>query len=228
MQKTKLSPAVLIVYTVAFYAIWIVWEFCGRDAVDTISESGALTQFIKSGIAKNAVWTLPAILLIKRFGPDVHITLKEMLSVKVNWLRYLPLFALSAAYILAGALLHHGELTLSDNFGIEKIITVLFVGVTEETVFRAWLLNASMRLFNAPASKNRQWLCLILNAVMFLLIHFPVWIKSGVFVGNLTSLAFLEIIVLGVIFGLTFIKSRSIFVPIALHMFWDLLVFMFI
>ncbi len=228
MQKRKLSPAVLIVYTVALYAIWIVWEFFGRDAVDAISDNGAFTQLIKSGIVKNALWTLPAILLIKRFGSYVHITLREMFFGKVNWLRYLPLFAFSAAYILAGAVLHHGKLTLSGDFGTEKIVIVLFVGITEETVFRGWLLNASMRLFNAPVSKARQWVCLLLNAVMFLLIHFPVWIKSGVFVNNITSLAFLEIVVLGVIFGLTFIKSRSIFVPLALHMFWDLLVFMFI
>lgn len=228
MQKRKLSPAVLIVYTAALYAVWIAWEFWGRGAVDAISDNVAFTQLIKSGIVKNAVWTLPAILLIKRFGSDVYITLREMFFAKVNWLRYLPLFAFSAAYILAGAVLHHGGLTLSDDFGAEKIIIVLFVGITEETVFRAWLLNASLRLWGAPVSRHRQWLCLLLNAVMFLLIHFPVWIKSGVFVNNLTSLAFIEIIVLGVIFGLTFIRSRSIFVPLALHMFWDLLVFMFI
>lgn len=63
--------------------------------------------------------------------------------------------------------------------------------------------------------------------VMFLMIHFPVRIHDGVFVENFRSFAFLSPLVLGIIFGMTFIKSRSIRMPVALHMYWDLMMFMF-
>lgn len=67
-----------------------------------------------------------------------------------------------------------------------------------------------------------------INAVMFLLIHFPSWIHKGILIENFANLGFLSIIILGVIFSQTFIKSKSILVPISLHMYWDLLMFLFI
>ncbi|MBD5525801.1 MAG: CPBP family intramembrane metalloprotease [Lachnospiraceae bacterium] len=109
----------------------------------------------------------------------------------------------------------------SQSFGIDKIIIVLFVGLTEEMVFRGWLLNVTI-------CENRKWFYIIINAAMFLTIHFPIWIYSGNFIGYFTSLQFIEVMVLSAIFSTTFIKSRSIFVPIILHMYYDLLVFMFI
>ena len=98
---------------------------------------------------------------------------------------------------------------------------ILFVGLTEEMVFRGWLLNAF-------AGKERKQLpMLILISVMFMLIHIPIWITQGILVSVFTSLGFIMIIVLGMIFGSVFLKSRNILIPIALHMYWDLLVELF-
>ncbi len=58
---------------------------------------------------------------------------------------------------------------------------------------------------------------------MFLLIHFPIWYTSGFFVEYIVSGSFVQIIILSLIFSWSFIKSKSIIVPIALHTFWDLL-----
>ena len=96
----------------------------------------------------------------------------------------------------------------------------MFVGLTEETVFRGWLLNATIQ-------EDKKWRSIIINAIMLLVIHFPVWIHTGVFISNITSFSFLSVLILSIIFSLTFIKSRNILIPIALHMYWDLLIFMF-
>ena len=96
----------------------------------------------------------------------------------------------------------------------------MFTNLTEEMVFRGWLLNVTV-------SENRKWLPIMINAVMFLLIHFPIWIASGVFIDSFTSLNFLCVPALSIIFSWTFIKSKSIWIPITLHMYWDLLVFLF-
>ena len=119
------------------------------------------------------------------------------------------------------AILQNGGVEIVRDFGIDKIVIVLFVGLTEEMVFRGWLLNATIH-------ENRKWFYIIINAAMFLVIHFPIWIYSGNFISYFTSLQFIEVMALSVIFSITFIKSRSILVPVTLHMYFDLLVFMFI
>lgn len=219
-KKNKVLP-VLIVYVIVFYGIWTAWEFWIKPFISNYIDNEFISQLIKSGVIKNSVWTFPAILLIRHFKEDVYITLKEMFSAKVNWLKYLPIIIVFTACVLAGSVVRNGRLQISGDFGADKIIIVLFVGLTEETVFRGWLLNAMLR-------EDKKWIYIIINAVMFLAIHFPTWLCNGIFISNFASFGFLEILVLSVIFSCTFIKSRSIFVPITLHMYWDLLIFMFI
>ncbi len=98
------------------------------------------------------------------------------------------------------------------------MIIVLFVGITEEMVFRGWLLNATV-------SEKKKWMPVIINSLMFLFIHFPKWIHEGCFVENFQNMGFLSIIILSIIFSWTFIKSKNIWISILLHMYWDLLMF---
>ncbi len=218
---TKKTSRILIVYMFFFYAIWTAFELIVKNRLDDAIQNTVLCAFVKSGIIKNCVWTLPAMLLIQRYKTDVYIPLKEMFSTKINWRKYAPVFLAFTVYVLAGAVLHHGRPGIVPGFGAEEIIIVLFVGLTEETVFRGWLLNVTF-------SENRRWPCLLVNSAMFLAIHFPKWIASGTLLAAFTSLQFLEIAALSVVFGLAFLRSKNILVPIALHMYYDLLVFMLI
>ncbi|MDE6732067.1 MAG: CPBP family intramembrane metalloprotease [Oscillospiraceae bacterium] len=211
--------SVLIVYTLVFYAVWTAWELWAKGLITAAVSNEYLSQFIKSGVIKNLVWTLPAILLVKRFDGEVYVGAKEMFTTKVNFLKYLPIFAAFTVFLLVGAFVTKGKIAVSEAFGLEKLIVVLFVGITEETVFRGWLLNAAL-------GEKKKWLSVAANAVMFLLIHFPVWIHDGVFIENFRSFAFLSPLVLGIIFGWMFIKSKSIWIPVALHMYWDLMMFL--
>lgn len=218
MMKKKIT--IITVYIIIFYAIWTGFELIIKDFLDGVIVNENLCQFVKSGIIKNIVWTFPAIMLVKHYKNDVSISLKEMFDVRCNWIKFLPIFILFTIYLLVGALLLNGEIAIVDEFGIDKIIIVLFVGLTEEMVFRGWILNATIQ-------GGKKWKSIIINAIMFLVIHFPIWIHDGVFISNFTSFAFLSILVLSVIFSWTFIKSRNILIPIVLHTYWDLLMFMF-
>lgn len=220
-KNSMLILPVLIVYLIVFYGIWTIWEFWLKSFISNTVENECISQVIKSGVIKNLVWTFPAILLVQHFKSEVHITLKEMFSTKVNLLKYLPVFIFFTVYVLAGSILQNGKVEIVRDFGFDKIIIVLFVGLTEEMVFRGWLLNATIR-------ENKKWFYIIINAVMFLAIHFPKWIHNGTFFSSFASFQFLEVMVLSIIFSCTFIKSRNILVPITLHMYFDLLVFMFI
>lgn len=123
-------------------------------------------------------------------------------------------------YLLGGVILQKGTLTISETFVISDLIIVLFVGITEEMVFRGWFLNATV-------GETKMWVPIGINAVLFLLIHFPVWIYEGHFIENFQNLGFLSIVLLSVLFSWTFLKSKSIWIPIFLHMYWDLLMFLF-
>ena len=94
----------LIIYVIAFYALWAFNELLVFVKLNLIIENEIAFAFIESGIIKNLVWTLPAIFLISYFKSDVYINLKEMFSAKVTWIKYLPLFIIFTAWITAFAI----------------------------------------------------------------------------------------------------------------------------
>jgi membrane protease YdiL (CAAX protease family) len=100
---------------------------------------------------------------------------------------------------------------------------VLFVGITEEMVFRGWLLNATIK----DASKSKQWAMVAINSLLFLGIHVPIWIFTNQLDIVFSSYSFLSVVALSFIFSWTFIKTKSILPAIVLHMYWDLLIVLF-
>lgn len=218
-RKSKLLLTVLIVYTVIFYGVWTAWEFWAKPFISVSVENEYISQLIKSGVVKNLVWTLPALLLADHFKNEMYVGVKEMFTTKVNILRYLPIYLAFTVYLFCGAFLQKGRLAVSETFGLGKLITVLFVGITEESVFRGWLLNSMV-------GEKKKWVPVLVTSAMFLMIHFPVWIHDGFFIENFRSFGFLSPLAVGIICGWTFIKSKNILIPITLHMYWDLMIFL--
>jgi hypothetical protein len=216
-MKSKSIIPTLAIYFVLFYIAWGASEFLLNV------QNELLYSIIREGIIKNLVWTLPAFVLIKKRQDSVEIPLKEMFNPKTDWLKYLPIYLVFAIYILFINFRTHGGIVVSDSFGLDSIVVVLFVGLTEELVFRGWLLNATIK----GKSEEESYLPILINGIMFLTIHFPKWIHQGTFVSSFTSLGFIQIVLLGCLFGYVFVKSRNLLIPITLHMFWDLLVFIF-
>lgn len=85
---------------------------------------------------------------------------------------------------------------------------ILFIAVafTEELFFRGYILN------NLMLSMNR-WVALVATSVLFSLAH----------IGNahLTVLCFISIVVAGILLGLPYIFSRSLWLPVSLHFSWN-------
>lgn len=219
-MSNKKKTTVLIFYFIIFYALWAVMELIVRDSIDSTFKNAVVTEFVKEGVIKNLLWTLPVIALIKYFKDDMYISLKEMISTKVNVLKYLPVFIIFTIFLLCNSFVLNGKIAISENFGMDDIIIFIFVGLTEEMVFRGWLLNATIR-------DDKKWQAVLINSLMFLVIHFPIWIHDGIFITSFTSFGFVTILILSIIFSWSFIKSRNILVPIALHTYWDLLVSIF-
>jgi len=211
MTQTKKKYLALIIYCLCFYAIWTVFELYIKTNISS--------QFLKSGIIKTAVWVLPAMLLIYTFRDTVKIGFKEMFTTKVKWWRYLWVYALLVVWVLLGGFFQPG--VLSFVITLNSLIIVLFVGITEEMVFRGWLLNAT-------AKDMPQWVAILINAALFLAIHFPRWIQEGIFINTFASFNFIGIVALSIIFSISFLKSKNILIPITMHMLYDFMMFVFL
>lgn len=214
IEKRNLSPYKLGVYLILFFAVWSVRELVIQPVF--LDSLDAIVSEIIGQVIKLAVWTLPAILLIKYFQNDMWIGLKEMFATKPKWFKDAPLLLVVFIPILQ-AFIANGEITIHPDFTPTRLIGgVVFVGITEEIVFRGFLLNALLK-------KMKLWFAIALNEALFVLIHFPIWIYRGRELSEFLS-GSVAVFVLGVLFSYSFIKTKNIFVPIALHMIWNLLV----
>jgi len=215
----KLSFKALAAYFAVLSALWCIRELVLREWL--LNVAGETGHELIGEALKLLIWTFPAIYLVSKYKDDMLIGLKEMFTNRVKWMNFLPVFAVFSLYTVAGAYLRNGEIKVHPDFRIFPLIgAVLFVGITEEVVFRGFLLNALLK-------KMPQWTAMSIIAALFLVIHFPIWISTGIFVQSLLSGSFVIIIALSFVFSLAFIKSKSLVVPILLHMFWNLNVCLF-
>ncbi len=224
--KQRVPISTLILYSVYLYAAWFIYHFFIIKYINNIPNE-LISGVVNDGICKNLIWTLPAFMLIGKYSGSVAFSPNKLIKFEKAHIKYLLLFPAFLLYILFGMLIHKTPIAISVT--AKQLITVLFVGLTEEIVFRGWLLNATLP-YAKPSSEGEelspsQYIVIGINALMFLAIHFPRWLSEGIFVFNFASLGFISIIVLSAVFSLVFIKTKSLILPVTLHMFWDLIIF---
>ena len=222
MIQNKRKSIIIAVYVILFFGIWSATELLLTPFLNRVIGNETVVEILKESVIKLSVWTVPAFLLVRRYQADVFVPLKEMFTAKVKWLKCFPAYAAVTLFILSANLLQNGRITFSASIQPGEFVgSVLLAGITEEAVFRGWLLNACVR-------ENKKWPAVLLNAVLFLSIHFPIWIRTGIFINVLTSVSFLIILGLSVLLSWTFIRSRNLLVPITLHMYYNLLIDLFL
>jgi len=222
MSNKKITTLHIIIYLVVFFMIWSVRELYIRPVLLNLLNPIA-SELIGEAI-KLFVWTLPAILLIRHFHSDMWIGLKEMFTSRLKWSRDY-LFALVIIVLLVARPVHlwliHGELGISPSFEPIRLLgAVMFVGITEEIVFRGFLLNVFL-------NKMKMEYAIALDAVLFTLIHYPIWIYRGFEISDI-AIASIQVVVISAGLAYSFIKTRNIIVPIALHMVWNLSIHLFV
>ncbi|NCU31243.1 CPBP family intramembrane metalloprotease [Candidatus Saccharibacteria bacterium] len=227
MAKTKNIATTLVIYYVVLFTVWLCveWVFHLKFISTSDPENYWLIQSgIKEGVLKIVIWLIPAILLIRAYKSRLYLSLEEMFRNRVNWLKLLPVLLLFTIYLVLGVYdIFDGTISIVPGFVWSQLLWVLFVGITEEMVFRGWLLNATIK----DASKRKQWAMVAINSLLFLGIHVPIWIFTNQLDIVFSSFSFLSVIALSFIFSWTFIKTKSIVPAIILHMYWDLLMVLF-
>ena len=215
-KNRKVGTAWILFYVI-LYIVWALKAFALNPVLSQVIEKDSAVWFLVSdGIIKNLCWTLPAVLLIRKFDNDLFISKKELFSKPKDWKGFLPLFGYVTAYCVFSSVISHKGFYFNAD-GLVECLAFLFVGITEEFVFRAFLLNATV-------TEKNQKLAVGINAVLFLCIHFPTWIIHDSFVNNFLNFGFISIILLSIFFSWSMLKFRNIWIPVGLHMLWDILV----
>lgn len=212
---------VLALYFVLFYAVWAAAELVLVPHLEGLSP--VAFALVRDVGLKCLVWLLPALLLLRRYERCLALPRRDLFRAPGSWRLCLEILALFALCLAVSNVARNRGLALAPGFGWGDVLMVLFVGLTEEGVFRGWLLNALW----TPADlegPDFPWKPVAVTSVLFLLIHFPIWLRTGAFVPNFTGGAFLSILVLSGVFSWSFWKSKTLVVPILLHSAWDLLV----
>lgn len=214
MRLTKKQWA-LIAYIPLFYLTWAGVELGLMPLFEqTFPPDSTALFLIKEGLLKVLLWIVPAVLLIRKFDDGMHVRLKEMFTNRFNWKQ----FALMLVGLVALLIVNHLVMKHDLHFTFKwNLLGFLLVGITEEIAFRAWMLNAMY------TDKTRRYM-LEVNAVMFLMIHLPVWIREDMLGAAFAGFGFLSILGMGLVFAWSFIYFRSIWPPIILHTVYDMLV----
>lgn len=88
------------------------------------------------------------------------------------------------------------------------IVLMLIVSVSEEMVFRGYLLNNLMESFN-------KWIALLVSALLFTVAHS--------FNPNLNPVALVNLFLGGLLLGINFIYTRTLWFAIGFHFGWNFL-----
>lgn len=219
MRRTSKRIPALILHFILFYAVWACWALWINPALKSALGDTVLTESVKC-LIKILVWTVPALLLVKKFEPEMFAGLRQMFTQKVPLPAVLFWTLLFAALSGGGTMFRgilHGTLHMSPEFLTSSSVYLIAVGITEETVFRGWLLNAT-------AKNEKDWKMIALNAVMFLSIHFPGWYRKGMLASAFTGFGFLSILLFSVLVSICFLRHKNLLLPVFLHMLYDFMI----
>ena len=216
-QEKNMRVTALVCYLLLF-AVWACLECAVVPKLNAMTLPVSVEVIKEIGL-KILIWLIPAVYLIVKRGDAMYLNKGEILGDAKKPVNYIILGAfllLFSAVQMIPNYLSNGRLVFDPSFCVTAALVDLCVGTTEEFFFRGLLLNTAL--------KDRKPAPVFLgNAVMFLMIHFPLWIMKGLFSSYAVIFSCLVIFVLSLIFSWSFVKSRSIIVPIILHAYWNML-----
>lgn len=211
MRKKYLCCA-FIFYAIILYGFWSLLELYLKPKL-------GVSEFTKEVFIKIIIWLIPALFLYLFFGDDLFVKKKEIFSLNKGYWILIPIILLFTGYIIAGEYISTGTLKINESFGIYTVIQVFSIAIGEEMAFRGFFLNVLL-------SNHKKYVAVGINSLMFLSIHFPIWIQSHTFISAFTSGGVIIILLLSCIFSFVFMKTKSIWASVLLHFWWDLLLFM--
>lgn len=197
----------------AFFIIWCIRE---TWLVQYLEMMDSVPKALTSAAIKIIIWIIPVILLVKvmeNSNPFSYLGFRNHVKSGLKWAGWIALILLS--YLVLNIFLNK---TITFQLELhEWLNVVLLAGITEETVFRGFMLRKLMDSF-------RFWKANIITAFLFVSIHFPIWFYKGLFEFPYILNSILTTFVLSLIFGFIFMKSKSLWSVVIIHSLYNLLV----
>ena len=175
---------------------------------------------ITSATIKIVIWVIPVILLVKimeKSKPFSYLQLRHNFRKCLKWTGWGSLVLIF--YFVINLTVLENSIDLQIGFN-KWLNTILLVGITEEIVFRGFLLRKLMDSF-------RFWIANTITALLFVSIHFPIWFYKNLFEFPDILSSLVTVFLLGIIFGIVYKKSNSLWSVIIIHSLYNLLVSIF-
>lgn len=211
MDKRK----ALLTYIFIFLVLVTIWYFFIYPQIQKLKSSYEILFILLWFIGKILFWIFPVLIYlqlvgIKDFGDFLKI--KSEWGKGIAWGILLSAFWVILRWILFYVILRHRN--VSFNIGFFYWVAGASVGIFEEIPFRGLILQ----------ELNKQikfWLANIITTLIFLIYHIPTWIISGQRFINLLPTCFM-VILLSLIWGYIFKKTKSIWSVAIFHSLHDL------
>lgn len=192
------------IYFILFYAVWALYR---TFLYSSINEFGFVGDLVHA-LVKIVVWAVPVFLYIKcidKKSPlsytriNVNVGRGLLIGAGIGLL-YIGVNILKAFFIMKKG--------ISFDLNLDTILNVVIItGITEEIVFRGFLMNKIEAFVEF-------WGANVITAVLFVTIHFPIWIMEG---KGISIMNIVTVFALGVLFGYTYKKTNSLWTSILLH-----------
>lgn len=194
-----------IILTIIGIPLWAMWESPGNGGANEIFYLIPLEALTLISVFLSAwvVWRFRMVSLAV-WGRSLALRRKDVLAgILLAVVLYAVGFGISllaGAVEVAGVALNLSTLFISLGF-------CLLVAITEELALRGFVLERMLQ-----GGVNKFW-ALFLSAALFSLIH----------IGNpnFDFLSFINLLLAGILLGSSYIYTRNLSFPIALHWFWN-------
>lgn len=198
---------IMVGYLVLFY---LAWTFKELWLIEYIYSFGEIISPLLEALIKSLVWVVPVWIYIKFYLHSSPISyLKMDINVKRGFLwgvvlsLLLGLCLILEAYIFNGVLFHF-SLSFDDYLN-----TFLMAGLAEEIVFRGLVLQELNK-------RLAFWKANVITALLFLVIHYPIWIYNDII---FQFGSHIYVIFIGLLFGFVYKKTGSLWSVILMHAF---------
>ncbi|MBT2757518.1 CPBP family intramembrane metalloprotease [Mesobacillus foraminis] len=193
------------VYLLVFFFVWSLKELW---LIEYIYMFGDIRSPLLEAFVKSVIWIVPVWLLIKyslRADPVIYLKLNEKVKSGLLWGIALSLL-LGGGLILEAFIFDNAAFHFSLSFD-DYLNTFIMAGLAEEIVFRGLILqeiNKRMAFWKANG----------ITALLFLVIHYPIWIYNDLFHHYGSHL---YVFCIGLLFGNIFKKTGSLWAVILIH-----------
>ena len=162
-------------------------------------------------------WCGFAFFMIHCFGKRLSWNLSKIFTTRPHGKALLIAIPLVLFYYLICWAVAGFEFSFEMNL-LDYLLTVLGVGIFEESVFRGWFYNAWSTIVKEKYAN-------IISTAMFVFVHYPRWFQLERAVGDIVY-GSVYVLVLGILFGVMFRKNHSLWTSAIVHSVWDALGFL--